>query len=397
MEFHIRTTQQVESVCGNDNRVQVDPMTSQPYNWICFLSIVTHDGKRYIASGFKINLPESDCIAVVTSGHCTYIDGHYAKSISVTFPAQGTITVYAKDLYASPEYVASQDPNYDYGLIVLPGDTCGFGWSSIIPDTELANLNVTNCGYPGDKPRATMWITGGPITNCTLNKIYYMNDTYGGESGSPVYAWYQGYWTVVGVHSQGGCPNSAVRFTPDMIMRFYQRMNALNSVTIQSVHFPHVYLRCDGNGVVKPVGPGGGKVNCQYTPPKSYEQFHIYPIAMKPSIAPLSTFPVLILSATWNNVYIRMDGSGMTKPNGGGGGTVNCQYGGRTYERFYYRQEKNKTFSFRSMKFPHCYLRLDGTGVTTHTGPGGGTVNCQYYEDPEKPLPDNVWETFYIS
>ena len=206
-----------------------------------------------------------------------------------------------------------------------------------------------------------------------------------------------GYWTVVGVHSQGGCPNSAVRFTPDMIMRFYQRMNALNSVTIQSVHFPHVYLRCDGNGVVKPVGPGGGKVNCQYTPPKSYEQFHIYPIAMKPSIAPLSTFPVLILSATWNNVYIRMDGSGMTKPNGGGGGTVNCQYGGRTYERFYYRQEKNKTFSFRSMKFPHCYLRLDGTGVTTHTGPGGGTVNCQYYEDPEKPLPDNVWETFYIS
>ena len=398
MEFHISTTQpQAESVCGNDDRVKVDPMTSPPYNWICFLRIETHDGKRYIGSGFKINLPEIDCIAVVTAGHCTYINGHYAKSISVTFPGQGTITVFAKDLYASPEYVANKDPNYDYGLILLPGDSDGFGWSSIIPDTELANRQVTNCGYPGDKTVGTLWITGGPITNSTTYKIYYMNDTFGGESGSPVYTWYQGYWTAVGIHTQGGCPNSAVRFTPDMIKRFYLRMNALNSVTIQSVKFPQVYMRCNGDGVVAPVGSGGGQVNCQYTPPLSYEHFHIYPLAMKPSLAPPSAYPVLILSARWDNVYIRMDGSKMTQPNGGGGGIVNCQYGGRTYERYYFRKEKGKTYSFRSMVFPHCYLRLDGTGVTKHTGPGGGTVNCQYYEDPEKPLPDKVWEKFYIS
>ena len=130
MEFHIQTTQQVESVCGTDERVQVDPMTSPPYNWICFLKMVTHDGNNYIGSGFKINLPEIDCIAVITAGHCTYINGHYAKSISVTFPWQGTVTVYTKDLYASPEYVPNQDPNYEYGLILLPGISAGFGFQT---------------------------------------------------------------------------------------------------------------------------------------------------------------------------------------------------------------------------------------------------------------------------
>ena len=65
-----------------------------------------------------------------------------------------------------------------------------------------------------------MWITGGEIENYSANTIFYMNDTMGGQSGSPVYTWHGGYWTVVGVHSYGGCPNSAPRFTRQMISRF---------------------------------------------------------------------------------------------------------------------------------------------------------------------------------
>ncbi|KAI6648049.1 Extracellular metalloprotease [Oopsacas minuta] len=139
---------------------------------------------------------------VVTSGHCTYVNNNYAKKILVTFPNQGTVTAFAKDLYASPEYIATGNPDFDYGLILLAGNSDdGFGWTSIIQDSELDARLVTNCGYPGDKPRAILWITGGPIHSFTPKRIYYMNDTAGGQSGSPVYTWCGGYWTVLGVHS----------------------------------------------------------------------------------------------------------------------------------------------------------------------------------------------------
>ena len=77
---------------------------------------------------------------------------------------------------------------------------------------------------------------------------------------------------VLAVHSYGitdslGC-NSAIRFDSDIILRFYQRMNALRVVTIRSYIFPDVYIRCDGSGVVKRKQfQGSGVVNCQYQPP----------------------------------------------------------------------------------------------------------------------------------
>ena len=45
-----------------------------------------------------------------------------------------------------------------------------------------------------------------------------------------------GYWMVIGVHSYGGCPNSAPRFTTQMISRFMRRMNVIKK--LQSVEFP---------------------------------------------------------------------------------------------------------------------------------------------------------------
>ena len=39
-----------------------------------------------------------------------------------------------------------------------------------------------------------------------------------------------------------------------------------------------------------------------------------------------------------------------------------------------------------SVQFPNVHLRMDGRGLTSMTGPGGGTVNCQYGVGP--------WEKF---
>ena len=67
----------------------------------------------------------------------------------------------------------------------------------IVDDEELNDRIVTNCGYPGNKPPGTMWITGGKISSYTANRISYMNDTMGGQSRSPVveeapvFEWYK--------------------------------------------------------------------------------------------------------------------------------------------------------------------------------------------------------------
>ena len=386
-----------ESVCGKDERVAVDPMTSPPYKWICFLLIKSASGKWFKGSGFKIHLPDVNRTAIVTSGHCTYIDGAYATNIIVTFPGENSVNVGPNDIYASPEYIKTEDANHDYGLILLPGNSDdGFGWSAIISDNELQNRLVTNCGYPGDKPEGTMWITGGAIESYTAERIYYMNDTKGGQSGSPVYTWYDGFWTVIAVHSYGGCPNSAPRFTSQMISRFLERMNGLKTKCLRSVEFPNVYLRCDGTGVSDWNDAGGGTVNCQYKPPSSWESFYIYPVEVAPSLAPRqTTYKVAIESAHFTHVLIRMDGQRMSRYKKPGGGEVNCQFQpASTWESYFLRQEKNGSYSFRNVQFPHCYIRLDGSGVHSRSDRGGGTVNCQYYDHPF--VPASSWESFHI-
>ena len=395
MESAVKASSLPESICGSDERVQVLPMTSPPYKWICFLKITDKNGTVYRGSGFKIYLPDVHCTAIVTSGHCTYINKAYATHITVEFPGEAPIDVGAANLYASPEYINNGSKDHDYGLIILSGDSKdGFGWSAIVADNELDNRLVTNCGFPGDKPQNTLWITGGKIVKYTSNRIYYMNDTMAGQSGSPVYTWYGGYWTVLAVHSYGGCPNSAPRFTFEMISRFLDRMNCLERKALKSVQFPNAYLRCDGRGVTGFSGRGGGTVNCQYQPPKTFEKFYICPVQMTPSLAIQTVCTVVITSAQFKNVFIRLDGSGMKKFEGPGGGVVNCQFGQRGFERFVMHKRPNGAFVFQSVSFPHCLIRLDGSQVVKLQPSGSGIVNCQYYNDP---LNENTpWEHFNV-
>ena len=74
--------------------------------------------------------------------------------------------------------------------------------------------------------------------------------------------WTPVYWTVIGVHSYDGHPNSAQRFTNKMISRFLGFMNCLKLKSLRSFAFPNVYVRCDGSGVTEHVPSGGGTVNC---------------------------------------------------------------------------------------------------------------------------------------
>jgi glutamyl endopeptidase len=85
-------------------------------------------------------------------------------------------------------WVNSRDTRYDAGIIKLNctvGSTVGwFGmwWQS----ASLNGLSTTVQGYPGDKP-STQWRSRDFVRATETEKIYYQNDTVGGQSGSPVY------------------------------------------------------------------------------------------------------------------------------------------------------------------------------------------------------------------
>lgn len=71
----------------------------------------------------------------------------------------------------------SSDPDYDYGIILLPApDDCNerFAYSTTIEELDKRIVN-SNCGYPDDKPCRTMWITGGIMLDLTDRTFFYMD------------------------------------------------------------------------------------------------------------------------------------------------------------------------------------------------------------------------------
>ncbi len=157
----------------------------------------------------------------MTAGHCVYSHraGGWAKKIEVIPGMDASSRPFGSQIATSFRSVVgwtkSAKRNYDYGAIVLPNNTLGnrvgyFGFAAL-SSSSLKNLVVNNAGYAGDKPFGTLWYNAGRITRVTSRRLYYMIDTYGGHSGSPVWRLRKGQRHVVGVHAYGGCPNGATR------------------------------------------------------------------------------------------------------------------------------------------------------------------------------------------
>ena len=150
-------------------------------------------------------------------------------------------------------------------------------------------------------------------------------------------------------------------------------------VTIQSVQFPNVFLRLDGSGVTRNIAAGVGTVNCQFTA-GPYEKFILRAYGQDQFSIESLQFP---------NVFLRMDGIRVTSFQGAGSGTVNGQFGTGPYLRFLLRQDTDGQYTIESFRFPNAFLRMDGSSVKSFTPPGSGVVNAQYGAGP--------WEKFKIT
>ncbi|MCO5196317.1 MAG: hypothetical protein M9941_00905 [Anaerolineae bacterium] len=211
-----------ETVCGNDTRVQVTQTDTAPYHFAAHLRISFNEGD-YVGSAFPIMRSDKH-IVFATSGHCVYANGRFANSIQLSVARNaaekpyGTFVVNGSELRTSAGWKAggNQRDQFDYGALLISADSeiAGILEPMIMSDDDLENLVINDCGYPADKPYATMWWCGGPVTGVEPRMIRYMADTYGGQSGSPIYTWNKdNELRAVAIHGYGGCPNGAVRFT----------------------------------------------------------------------------------------------------------------------------------------------------------------------------------------
>ncbi|KAE8148640.1 hypothetical protein BDV25DRAFT_157921 [Aspergillus avenaceus] len=148
-------------------------------------------------------------------------------------------------------------------------------------------------------------------------------------------------------------------------------VNNLLRVSIESKRFPGSFLRIDGRGVEEFTGSGSGIVNAQ-TRVGSYETLIIV------NHPEDNTFS--ILSSVFTNTYLRLDGSEVSSDERypSGAGTVNCQFGSRTFEKFRFVDQEDGSKAIMSVRFPDVYLRLENSSKAGGAG-GGGTVNCQSY------------------
>lgn len=203
-----------ESVCGRDDRVHVTKVTRIPWRWVCQLIM---DG-RSRCTGWFIG-PRT----IMTAGHCVYSHrtGKWASKIEVIPGMNGASRPYGSQVatwfWSVNGWVHQSKPSYDYGAIILPDDRLGrmLGWYGFanLSENSLKHLLVNNSGYPGDKPFGTQWFNAGRITQVQARRLFYMIDTAGGQSGSPIWRYSHGHRHAVGIHGYGGCPNAAARIT----------------------------------------------------------------------------------------------------------------------------------------------------------------------------------------
>lgn len=221
----------LETVIGRDDRKRILDTDLNPWRMICALELSTQDGQMFVGTGWLAG-PRT----IVTAGHCVYDQstGGWMQSILVSPGRNGHDrpfeAITANRFSSVDRWITNHDPDYDMGCIHLDqpiGERLGWFSVGLLPDDELMRQMVNVSGYPADRGFGTeQYFHANRVLDVSPRRVYYDVDTYGGQSGSPV--WIQGADgeapIVIGIHAYGVDPerrtrgveaNSAPRIIPE--------------------------------------------------------------------------------------------------------------------------------------------------------------------------------------
>jgi glutamyl endopeptidase len=207
-----------ETVFGLDRRVQDRDTRQFPDRAVVFITF--SDGfQDFGCTGWMVGRD-----AVATAGHCVDRgggEGFYDRASYRISPGQnGFSTPFgvcrAERLLTNRGWHARGAETHDYGGIDLSCEDIGtvtgtFGVSLVASSAQPLVVR----GYPGDKDFGTQWVTSDcsddarrarscGIEQTTERQVFYLNDSIGGMSGSPVYQ--ELPWCgvcAVGIHAYG--------------------------------------------------------------------------------------------------------------------------------------------------------------------------------------------------
>jgi V8-like Glu-specific endopeptidase len=202
-----------ETVIGADERMLVGETERLPWRMIASLGLRPRPplGSSFIGTGWFIG-PRT----LLTAGHCVYSAsdfGGWIGSIEVAPGRKGEHRPYgkvvAKRFSALDAWRESGDADFDIGCIHLDeplGERTGYFKIASLTDGQLQGALLNISGYPGDRDGGVnQYFHANRVLHSSARRVYYDIDTYGGQSGSPV--WHQESAdappVAVGVHAYG--------------------------------------------------------------------------------------------------------------------------------------------------------------------------------------------------
>ena len=226
------------SVFPPDDRVRITDTTVYPWRTICKLLITMPDNTQWMGSGALIPCLDGHAYRVLTAGHCVYDPDHggWASSIMVIPGIDDNYMPYygawATQIRAFTGWTQNQDRRHDMAIINLDRNIGDFtGWMGLMTDDSTSPIYtdlLNTAGYPADKGGWTMWYDGdnGRTAN-EYNHWYYM-DTYGGQSGSPVWRLEGSNRYILTVHAcgdDGSASNSGTRLNTEKLYPIFDFCN----------------------------------------------------------------------------------------------------------------------------------------------------------------------------
>ncbi|MFW9972958.1 MAG: trypsin-like serine peptidase [Candidatus Odinarchaeota archaeon] len=185
------------NVIGSDDRVRITPTTSYPWSTIVKLHITWKDYNIF-ATGVLI-----DKRHVLTAGHCVYSHTHggWADSIKVV-PGEDNGNepyghAWAIKMRCYDDWIEDASYDHDFAVLTLDSDIgLQTGWMGLYTtvassSTYTSILNTAGYPYELEGGNNLYWCSDYGISADEYNHRYKL-DTTGGQSGSPVWIYYNG-------------------------------------------------------------------------------------------------------------------------------------------------------------------------------------------------------------